>query len=137
MLQLIAGPAGGGKSQLVVELVEAGEVEIVADVTRIWAAVGGYERPYPVRESGDPALSIALYAQVVVARRALEAGVNVAVTTSRRNQEERWRELAEEAGQPFGSRVVDPGEAVVRARLAGPDGVLHEACETAIGRWYS
>ena len=139
-LHLVQGPAGSGKSQTVAEMVEAGEVEVVADTTRLWAALGLYERGrdgrYPVREDGDPALAVALYAQGVAVRRGLDEGAEVAVTTSRRGQETRWRLVAEAAGTTLNVRTVDPGEDVVRARLAEPDGELSEACERAIGRWY-
>ena len=139
-LHLVQGPAGSGKSQTVAEMVEAGEVEVVADTTRLWVALGLYERGpdgrYPVRADDDPVLAVALYAQGVAVRRGLDEGTEVAVTTSRRGQETRWRLVAEAAGTRLKVRTVDPGEDVVRARLAEPDGTLSAACERAIGRWY-
>ena len=141
MLTLVQGPAGGGKSQVVAEMVAAGEVSLVSDVTRLWVALGVYQRGpdgrYPVRQDQDPALATALYLQAVAVRRALETGADVAVTTSRAGQAQRWLEVAESAGQSFRVRTVDPGEAVVRARLAGPDGSVSQECERAIGRWYT
>ena len=139
-LLLIQGPAGGAKSQLAAELLEAGEVEVLADVTALWVALSGVTRgpdgKYPVREDSDPALIVALYLQAVAARRALEEGAGVAVTTSRRGQEGRWRRVAEDAGAAFRVRTIDPGEDVVRARLADPDGELSDPCAQAIARWY-
>ncbi|MDE0289441.1 MAG: hypothetical protein OXM88_12850 [bacterium] len=134
MLILLEGPAGGGKSQIALMLADDPDV-LIADVTRLWSAVGGYERPYPIRSEDDPALAAALYVQATVARYALRQGLDVVVTTSRRGQQERWQELADEAGTSMSVQTVDPGEQVVRDRLA-VDGVLSDACEGAIGRWY-
>ena len=112
------------------------------DVTAIWAALSGARRgpdgKYPIRSEDDPALGAALYLQTVGARFALENGARVGVTTSRRAQEARWTELARAAGVEINIREVDPGEAVVRARLSDPEtGILSsEPCNRAIGRWY-
>lgn len=141
MLTLIQGPAGSGKSQVAADMLEAGEVDILADTTILWAAFSGARRGpngrYPERAESDPSLAAALYAQTVVARFGLEQGHRVAVTSSRRGQEARWSEIARAAGQEISIREVDPGEAVVRARLSDPEtGVLSGPCERAIGRWY-
>ncbi|MDE0474959.1 MAG: AAA family ATPase [Gammaproteobacteria bacterium] len=141
MLHLIQGPAGGGKSQVVRDLVAAGTVQVVADVTRTWAAVGGYERDedgkYPVREDDDPALFIARYLQVVTVRQALQADVDVAVTASSRGQAAKWIEIADETGKRTLIRTVDPGEATVRRRLADVFGSpLSAECDRAVRRWY-
>ena len=140
-LHLVEGPAGGGKSQFVAELVAAGTVQIVADVTRLWAAVGGYERGpdgrYPVRPDNDPPLLVALYAQTVVVRRALSEGFDVAVTAARPGLAARWRPHADEHAAGLQVTTIDPGEDVVRARLADPEtGELSDPCAKAIGRWY-
>lgn len=140
MLTLIEGPAGGGKSQVAADLLDAGEIEVLADITALWVALSGAVRGpdgrYPERGEDEPALSVAQYLQAVAVRYALEAGYSVGATTSRRGQVERWRQLAVAAGRNFAVRTVDPGLAVVTARLAGPDGELSEACRQAIGRWY-
>lgn len=140
MLTLVQGPAGSGKSQVAAEMLEAGEVEVLSDVTSLWIALSGVTRGadgrYPVRSDQDPALIVALYVQAVAVRRALEAGAAVAVTTSRRGQAARWQEVAEAVGAAFNVRTVDPGEQVVRARLADADGVVSPECERAVGRWY-
>ena len=126
---------------------EEGEVDVVSDVTRLWAALGGYERGpdgrYPVRADDDPALTTALYVQAVAVRRALREGAAVAVTTSRAGQASRWQALAGQVEVEFSVevsfevRTVDPGEDVVRARLADPDtGELSPECEKAVRRWY-
>lgn len=140
-LTLIQGPAGGGKSQVAAAMLAAGEVQVVADVTRLWVAFSGAVRGpdgrYPIRLDTDPALSVARYTQAVAVRVGLEEGADVAVTTSRAGQAERWGAVADDAGTPLTVRTVDPGLAVVRARLAdAATGALAPACETAIGRWY-
>ena len=140
MLTLIQGPAGGGKSQLAAAMLEAGEVQVLADITRLWVALSGVERGpdgrYPVRLDSDPALAVARYLQAVAVRRGLEDGADVAVTTSRQGQVDRWRRLAIDAQSTFALRTVDPGLDVVSARLADEDGALSEACQDAIRRWY-
>lgn len=140
-LTLLQGPAGSGKSQLLAALLAATDNQIGLDITALWAAMSGATRGpdgrYSERSDDDPALAGAFYTQHVTTRWALSEGVDVAVTTSRPGQEERWRRLAEEAGVPFQVRTVDPGREVVEARLAGPDGELSEACRRAIDRWYS
>ena len=140
MLTLIAGPAGSGKSAVAAESLAAGEIEVLADTTALWVALSGARRGpdgrYPVRDESDPALASALYLQAVAARFALSRGARVGVTTSRRGQESRWAQMAQEAGVEFNVRTVDPGEAVVRARLSDGDGNLSSECERAIGRWY-
>ena len=142
MLLLIEGPAGGGKSALLRELLAAGEIDVAADVTALWAATGGHERDpatgkYPVRSETDPALHTARYLQTVAAGFALRQGLNVAISTSRRDQVERWRAVAEEHSSPYYVQTVDPGREVVQARLSDPQtGVLDPECESAISRWY-
>lgn len=142
MLYLLQGPAGSGKSGLARELLAAGEAELLADTTQLWAAIGGHERgpdgKYPVRSEDDPALRAALYVQATVANFALREGLSVIVTTSRRNQETRWLSMAQQHGQEMTLRTVDPGRDVVAARLADPTtGELSDECRQAIARWYT
>ena len=142
-LHLVQGPAGGGKSQLARDMLQAGQVDLLADVTQLWAAIGGYERDpatgkYPIRRDDDPALRAALYLQATVAHYGLREGLDVAVTSSQRNQAARWGEVAAGAGASLNVQTVDPGEEVIRARLADIEtGELIAECENAIGRWYS
>lgn len=136
MLFLLEGPAGSGKSQLARDMKRAGQVDLLADTTRLWAAVGDYDRPYPVRDDDDPALGAALYLQTIIVGYALDRSLRVAVTTSRRGQIDRWAGIAAEHGAGFSLATVDPGIEVVRARLAEPDGSLSNDCAKAISRWY-
>lgn len=134
MLYLIQGPAGGGKSRIAREIVRRPNT-VMADITQLWAAVGAYERPYPIRQDDDPALAVALYIQVTIARFALREGHDV-VVTSARHQVDRWQAIADEYDSPLHVQTVDPGEDIVRSRLA-VNGVLSPECERAIGRWYA
>ena len=142
MLYLIEGPAGGGKSELLREMLAAGEIDVAADITALWAATGGHERDpatgkYPVRAETDPALHTARYLQTVTAGFALREGYKVAVTTSRRGEIEKWTAVANRYDSPLRIQTVDPGREIVTARLSDPvTGNLSDECDTAIGRWY-
>jgi len=139
-LVLIEGPAGAGKSAVTALMLEAGEVQVVADATEIWAAISGAQRGpdgrYPVRRDDDAALRTAQYLKNVAVRHALEQGRDVAVTTSVRGQAEKYRRMAIENGTDLIVRTVDPGRETVTARLSEPDGSLSDDCMQAIRRWY-
>ena len=139
-LTLIQGPAGSGKSQVAGEMLEAGEVDLVADTTALWVALSGVTRGpdgrFPVRPLTDPAKLMALYVQKVTVRKGLSEGWDVAVTASAQNIEEKWKRVADEFAASLRVRTVDPGEAVVRARLSEPDGKLSDPCAKAIRRWF-
>ena len=140
ILIVLQGPAGAGKSQLAAELLAAGEIDILADVTSLWASLGAKERGadglYPIRKADDPALHMARYTKEVAARKALEEGHNVAITTSSRGQLRRFSQIASETDSGLDVRTVDPGESVVRDRLADQKGKLSDECKQAISRWY-
>ena len=142
MLYLLEGPSGAGKSELLREMLAAGEIDVAADITALWAATGGAERDpvtgkYPVRLENDPALATARYLQTVTAGFALREGYAIAVTTSQRDQVEKWQAVANRYDSPLSVRTVDPGRSVVEARLSDPvTGELSDECGEAIGRWY-
>ena len=142
MLYLLEGPAGGGKSELLREMLAAGEIDVAADVTALWAATGGAERDpvtgkYPVRLETDPALATARYLQTVTAGFALRQGYKVAVTTSQHDQTGKWMAVANRYNAPLRVQTVDPGLEIVTARLSDPvTGELSDECDSAIGRWY-
>lgn len=136
-LSIIRGPAAGGKSQVIAERLRPGEV--VIDYSRIFHALTGVERgpdgKYPVRHDGDPRLALAEYVRMVAIRQASERELSGYVTTSDGRPEAVERLQAAGASGPV--ETVDPGEAVVRARLADAvTGALSPQCEVAIGRWY-
>ena len=91
----------------------------------------------PVRAETDPSLHTARYLQTVTAGFALREGYKVAVTTSQRDQVEKWGAVASRHNSPLHVRTIDPGESVVRARLSDPvTGELSDDCDSAISRWY-
>ena len=140
-LILIEGPAGSGKSQLAAAMLAAGEIDVQADLTAIWAALRGVERGpdghFPIRLGDDPAIrtGLASYIRAAVVRQGLRDGLNVAVTSGSPDTAVKWSVVAEETGATFQVQTIDPGEATVRERLT-VDGVLPDECEAAIGRWY-
>ena len=154
---LVSGPAGAGKSQHARRLVEEGAARVWIDFQRIHVALSGDRRDpetgrYPYR---DPALlPLVEYVRQVAIRQARRRELDMVVTNADGSPERRFQLLARmhgepedvyrdvfgvQPGQPIDSReiVLDPGEATVRKRLADPaTGVLANACELAIGRWY-
>ena len=140
-LTLIEGPAGAGKSQVAADMIAAGEAAVLADLTELWAAVRAMRRGpdgrYPVRDDDDPAIrsGLAAYLRAAAVRQALREGLDVVVTAGTPDMAARWAAVAEEAGAGFSVQTVDPGEAVVRERLA-VDGALDPQCEKAVARWY-
>lgn len=145
-LLLVEGPPGSGKSQRVAEAMEAGEVDVVSDITLLWAAVRGVRRNsegrYPIRRNDDPALTQGLLSaiQSTTVSLALRRDMRVAVTSGTAGTAAKWAERALVAGAAFSVQTHDPGEEVVRARLVAAfsdeDGNLTRECEQAISRWY-
>lgn len=141
-LTLLQGPGGSGKSQLARDLMDAGQSDLLADVTPLWAAIAAVERDpatgkYPVRDESSPALAAALYVQATIVHHGLRENLNVVVTTSRPDQVARWQTIADQHGQGFFVQTVDPGREVVQARLADPvTGELSDPCLDVLKRWY-
>ena len=139
-LLLVEGPPGAGKSQEIARLMASDQLDMVADLTALWAAIGAFERGadgrYPVREDTDDLLAIGLYLKTVAVRQGLRRGLRVAVTTSARNQFEKWQEIASEAGVTVRAQALDVPYEVARARLEDGDGELHPQCAAALERWY-
>ena len=135
---ILRGPAGAGKSQWFDENAEPGDLWL--DITAIWAAVRGLERGpdgrYPVRLDDDQGLRMAAYLKATGIAFAEREGLDGWATTSSSAPEavERIREQ----GATGRVQTIDPGEAVVRRRLADPDtGELDPQCDSAQLRWYS
>ena len=139
-IEIIAGPAGSGKSQLV-----AAELDIARDVlidfTRIWAAISGIDRlpdgTFPIRRAGDPRTGMVVASKGLLLdqalRRELEKSGNVFLTTSSRDELDTLERRFPQAR----ARIIDPGESVARSRLARPGrGGLAPECEGALRRWY-
>ena len=137
---LISGSAGAGKSALARELLRGSHTPMVAaDFQSLLAAILLLERNpdgrYPERREIDAfALPLAEYLRRTLIRVAADAGVEVAVTNSD-GLPARRRALLDALPPGTVERVIDPGIAVVRSRLA-VDGAVSEQCEIAVQRWY-
>ena len=108
-LTIVRGPVAGGKSQYIAAELQPGQ--LVADVTRIWAGIGGHERgpdgKYPTRRADDPALSVARRVKALAVRIAAEENIGGFVTTSDSSAEAVQRLV--DAGATGGVVTVDPG----------------------------
>ena len=136
-ISIVRGPAGGGKSQYVERAHTAGKV--VIDFTRLYAALALVERGadgmYPVRVDGDPLLPLVEAVKTFATREAARRELSGHVTTSDSSpgEVERLREL----GARGEVVTLDPGEEVIRARLADAEtGALSPECGKALSRWY-
>jgi len=140
---LISGPAGAGKSaaarQEFAERRQRGELAVVADFQSIYVALTLAERGddgrYPLR---DPALlPTAEYIRRAIISGARQRDISVIATNSDGSPSRR-QFLLNELGPGAAERVIDPGEAEVKRRLADRrTGALSSACEAAVGRWYN
>ena len=112
---------------------------MVADFQAIYAALLLLERlpngRYPERDPLDRhALPLAEYVRRAIITGAEDAQLETIVTNSDGNIGRR-QFLMEAMGAGTVERIVDPGLAVVRQRLAVDD-VVSDQCEDAIQRWY-
>ena len=136
---LLSGPAGAGKSALAARLrEEATEPTIIADFQSQYAAMSGDVRGpdgrYPLRD--ERLLPITEFMRRAAIGAAVARGVAVIATNSDGDPTRRAFLLGT-LGAGAVERVVDPGEAIVRARLSDPEtGVISGDCEAAVGRWY-
>ena len=138
---LLTGPAGGGKTQLARELLsQFDRPGVVADFQSILSALLLLVRNddtgrYPERlASQDYALSIAEYVRRAIITAAEEREVEVIVTSSDGSPARRSFLLGL-LGPGATERIVDPGRAIVEARLQ-VNGVLSQNCDEAIRRYY-
>ena len=135
---LLSGPAGGAKSQVAVELIKnATGPTISADFTSIVVALlqlqRGPDGRYPVRP--EWVLPLAEYVRQAAVNGAINRDIAVILTNSDGSPSRRDY-LLKKLGPGATEQIIDPGEDVVRARLANPKGNLSRECGKAIGRWY-
>ena len=137
---LISGPAGANKSALARRLLrEANEATVAADFQSIYAALALVERDpsgrYPLRD--ERLLPLVEYVRQSILRGALAQELDIIVTSSDGDPKRRAF-LLSKLGPGAVERIIDPGEAVVSARLSDPEsGLLSDECGQAIQRWYS
>ena len=113
---------------------------MVVDFQSVYAALVLAERlpdgRYPERSERDAyLLPLAEYTRRAMITGALGRELFVIATNSDGNPIRR-NELLTLLGDGATERVIDPGEAVVRGRLASPSGELSPQCQQAIARWY-
>ncbi|MCY4396343.1 MAG: hypothetical protein OXC10_14540 [Rhodospirillaceae bacterium] len=138
---LLSGPAGAAKSALARQMLRDNpNLRAVADFQAIYAALTLVERGpdgrYPVRPESDDLLPLAEYVRRAVITGAVQREIGIIATNSDGDLDRRQFLLAQ-LGEGATERIVDPGEDIVRARLADPmDGALSPECDGAIQRWY-
>ena len=136
---LLSGPAGAAKSALARRLLlENGELATIADFQAVYAALSGDVRGpdgrYPLRD--DRLLPLTEYVRRAIITGAVARDIEVIATNSDGDPVRRAFLLGQ-LGTGAIERIVDPGRAVVSARLSDPEtGELSEECGSAIGRWY-
>ena len=134
---LLSGPAGSGKSAVAREMVEedSSELVLVADIQSIVAALTLVRRDpetgkYPVRD--ERVLPTAEYIRRAIISAAVARQIRV-ITTNSDGSQDRRDQLLSLLGAGAVERVIDPGEAVVAARLSDSrTGELSSACQGAV-----
>ena len=136
---LLSGPAGAAKSALARRLLaESSELAAIADFQSVYVALTGDARGpdgrYPLRN--DTLLPLTEYVRRAIITGAVVRDISIIGTNSDGDPGRRETMLAR-LGAGATERIVDPGRAVVSARLADPEtSVLSDECEAAINRWY-
>ena len=130
----VCGPAGAGKSQYIAATIRPGW--IILDYTALYAALSGVQRgpdgKFPERVAGDPLLPMTAAVKAVALSMAVERQLDGFVTSSARDDVSTLERITGQSAV-----VVDPGEDVVRARLADAvTGELSPECSAALSRWY-
>lgn len=131
-IKILAGPAGGGKSDVADDM----EGGVVVDTTRLFNAL------FPtlvgsVRTGEDGRLLLTQYVKAVALRQAVESGLDGYVTTSDPAAIDGLLAVTG-MSRDDGLIIVDPGRAVVLERLRESQGRDREAaCTQAVDRWYS
>lgn len=137
--RLISGPAGAGKSQVARERREHNDgPAVIADFQSIYAALAGDVRgpdgTFPARD--ERLLPTVEYVRRAVITAAVAREIDVIVTNSDGDPDRR-RKLLSLLPEGSEEEIVDPGEEVVKARLASRrTGRLSQACASAVNRWY-
>ena len=137
---LLSGPAGAGKSGIArEELAARDSPAVAADFQSLVVALllleRGADGRFPVRP--EWVLPLAEYTRRAVVTGAGNRDIDVIATNSDGDATRRSF-LLSQLGDGATERIIDPGEDIVRARLADPaTGALDPQCDAAIARWYS
>ena len=120
---LLSGPAGAAKSALARRLLaESPELAAIADFQAVYAALTGVLRGpdgrYPLRD--DRLLPLTEYVRRAIITGAVNREIAVIATNSDGDPGRRAF-LLEQLGPGATERVVDPGRAIVAARLSDPE----------------
>ena len=126
-IQPVLGPAGGGKTQWIAERQKPNDV--VIDFSYLYRALKGTDQKL-TRRVGDPIVPFVQAVKQQALREAVSRQLDGYVTSATPGD----RPLLEQT-TGVQAVVVDPGEDVVRQRLA-VDGELSVECENALTRWY-
>ena len=136
---LLSGPAGAAKSALARQLLRDNpELAAIADFQAVYAALTGDLRGpdgrYPLRD--ERLLPLTEYVRRAIITGAITREIDVIATNSDGDPARRAFLLGQ-LGAGATERIVDPGRAIVAARLSDPaTGELSGECDAAIGRWY-
>ena len=138
---LLSGPAGAGKSQTAQQILSETSQAIVVDFQSLYAALLQLVRlpngRFPERLDSD---AYALAATEYLRRAAITAAQQrelYTIVTNSDGSPARRQQLLGLLGPDAVERVIDPGKAVVTARLADTvTGELSQQCASAIDRWY-
>ena len=137
---LLSGPAGAAKSALARRLLEeSADLAVIADFQLVYRALTDVERGrdgrYPLRD--DRLLPLCEYTRRAIITGAVNRDIAIVATNSDGDHGRRAF-LLEQLGPGATERIVDPGRAIVAARLSDPTtGELSGECDAAISRWYS
>ena len=137
---LLSGPAGAAKSALARRLLlENPQLAVLADFQLVYRALTDVERGrdgrYPLRD--DRLLPLTEYIRRAIITGAVTREISVIATNSDGDADRRAF-LLSQLGEGASERIIDPGRAVVTARLSDPEtGELSDDCGEAIARWYS
>ena len=138
--ELISGPAGGGKSQVVRQRLADNPGSIQIDFQQIYRALTGDQRDpdtglYPRRD--ERLLPITEFSRRAILSAARERQLDVIATNSDGDPQRRAFLLLQ-LGDGATETIIDPGRDVVRNRLADSiTGELSSECSSAVERWYS
>lgn len=131
-IEVVAGPAGAGKSDWIHDHSEPGAV--VVDFTRLWRALFPKLADAVRGDEHREQLRVAQWVKMAALRRVSESDLDGFVTTSDPAGIDEILHVT--GGDRRLVRVIDPGRDVVLRRLAKSQPGRERACTAAVARWY-